>query len=135
MIKFRLYYDIDKEERFLNKMSKNGYGFIKYFAGFYTFKKISPNQYTYRVDFIRDKDTENLDNYVELLEDSGATLIQTWGPWAFFKKEGEFELYTDTQSLIGLYIKIRNLFLILFFTEICCLFCQYDLSKMFEFVI
>ena len=35
MIKFRWYYDIDKEEKFLNEMSRNGYRLKKYCIGLY----------------------------------------------------------------------------------------------------
>ena len=34
MIKFRLYYDKDKEEEFLNNMSQKGYDLIDFFLRF-----------------------------------------------------------------------------------------------------
>lgn len=121
MIKFRLYYDKDKEEEFLNTISKRGYELVNFFLGFYTFKKCDPNEYTYRVDLIGNKNREELEDYMELLEDSGVVLIRRWGPWAIFKKKGEFELYTDKESQIKLYTRIRNMFGSLGILELACM--------------
>lgn len=120
MIKFRWYYDIDKDEEFLNSMSKRGYELVEFFLGFYTFKKCEPNEYTYRIDLIGNKSIEEMEEYLDVIEDSGAILIKKWGPWAFFKKKGNFELYTDTESKIRLYTRIRNMFAFLSVIELVC---------------
>ena len=54
MKKFKLYYDKDKEEAFLNEMSAKGYAMKRFFLGLYTFEKCRPGEYTYRVDLISD---------------------------------------------------------------------------------
>ncbi len=120
MIKFRWYYDKDIEEDFLNNMSKRGYELVDFFLGFYTFKKCEPNEYTYRVDLIGNKNREELEDYMEILKDSGAILIRRWGSWATFKKRGEFELYTDKDSQIKLYTQIRNMFGYISVIELVC---------------
>ncbi len=125
MKKFRIYYDIEKEEKFLNYMSSKGYGLTHYFAGIYTFIKQEPGKYTYRVDLIRDKSEDELSDYIDLIKESGGELIQRWGPWAFFKKQGEFNLYTDNESMIDLYSRIRIFFIMLGFAELCFCFSQF----------
>ena len=82
MIKFRLYYDKDKEEKFLNNMSKRGYELVNFFLGLYSFRKCEPNEYTHRIDLIGNKSEKEIKEYLELLQDSGAILIKRWGPWA-----------------------------------------------------
>ena len=120
MIKFRLYYDKDKEEEFLNNMSKRGYELVDFFLGFYTFKKCEPNEYTHKVDLVRNKNKEELEEYLELLKDSGVVLVRRWGPWAIFKKRGKFELYTDKESQIKQYTQIRNMFAFFSIIELIC---------------
>lgn len=87
MKKFKLYYDKDKEEAFLNEMSAKGYAMKRFFLGLYTFEKCRPGEYTYRVDLISDKTVEQRNELYDLVQDSGGELVQTWGIWAFFRKK------------------------------------------------
>ena len=111
MKKFKLYYDKDKEEAFLNDMSANGHAMKRFFLGMYTFEKCQPNEYTYRVDLISDKTVEQRNELYDLIRDSGGELVQTWGIWAIFRKKGNFELYTDPESQIKQFRRIRTIFL------------------------
>lgn len=138
MIKFRWYYDKDKEEIFLNEMTEKGFAMTKFFLGFYKFERCKPNEYTYRVDLINEKTERELRDYINLIEETGAEFVQRWGIWAFFRKKGEFNLYTDIDSQITLYTKIRNTFLWLSIIEIFILPSQIngwfngsDMSKFF----
>jgi hypothetical protein len=110
MKKFKLYYDKDKEEAFLNDMSAKGYAMKRFFLGLYTFEKCQPGEYTYRVDLISDKTVEQRNELYDLVQDSGGELVQTWGIWAFFRKKGNFELYTDPESQIKQFRRIRTIF-------------------------
>ena len=110
MKKFKLYYDKDKEEAFLNEMSAKGYAMKRFFLGLYTFEKCRPGEYTYRVDLISDKTVEQRNELYDLVQDSGGELVQTWGIWAFFRKKGNFELYTDPESQIKQFRRIRKKF-------------------------
>lgn len=112
MIKFRLYFDKDKETVWLNKMAAEGWAMKKFFAGFYTFEECEPGQYTYQVDF-GEHFCAVSDDYREFMEDTGAEIVQTWGFWIILRKlsaDGSFELYTDVDSSIAHYMKIRNMF-------------------------
>lgn len=127
MIKFRLYYDKDKNEIFLNKMSSEGYAMKKFILGIYWFEKTKPNEYTYRVDLVRDKSEKELHEYISLIEESGAEFVQKWGIWAFFRKKSEFELYTDVDSQISLYKRIRSTFIAFTAVELGCLSSELNL--------
>lgn len=117
MKKFRLYYDKDKEEAFLNDMSAKGYAMKRFFLGLYTFEKSQPGEYTYRVDVISDKTTEQRNELYDLIRDSGGELVQTWGIWAIFRKKGYFELYTDPESQIKQFRRIHKIFIRLAIVE------------------
>lgn len=119
MKKFRLYFDKDKEEFWLNEMSREGWAMTGFVAGVYTFVPCEPGEYVYRIDMpgeigktpIWYKNRE----YIELVEETGAEYVCRWGWWMIFRKEaarGAFELYTDTESQIALYRRIRRVFLI-----------------------
>ena len=117
MKKFRLYYDKDKEEVFLNEMSTRGYAMKRFFLGLYTFEKCQPGEYTYRVDLISDKTVEQRNELYDLIRGSGGELVQTWGIWAIFRKKGNFELYTDPESQIKQFERIRKIFIRLAIVE------------------
>ena len=120
MKKFRLYWHKDKNENFINNMASKGWMYKKFFFGVYTFEKGQPNEYTYRCDLISDKNTTELNEYIQLIEDTGAEYVQRWGIWGVFRKKGEFELYTDKESKRDQYRKIRKFFLGMFIFEVAC---------------
>lgn len=126
MIKFRLYYDKDKETEWLNEMTKKGYAMTNFFAGFYTFEECTPGEYIYQVDF-GDRPFKVSQNYRDFMEESGVEIIQPWGFWIFLRKkasEGEFVLYTDVDSSIEHYTKIRNMFKVAIAIELICFFIE-----------
>ena len=124
MIKFKLYYDKDQEEKFLNEMSNRGYAMEKFFLGLYFFEPCNPGEYTYRVDLIAGKGIKETNSFYDLVRDAGGELVQTWGFWAFYRKKGSFDLYTDRESQITQYEKIRKLFLGIGFLELMVVFMQ-----------
>ena len=126
MIKFRLYFDKDKETVWLNKMAEEGHALTGFFAGFYQFEECEPGQYVYQIDF-GEKLFAVTNNYREFMEETGVEIVQTWGYWVFLRKlasEGEFQLYTDVDSSIEHYTKIRNMFKVVMILELICFFIE-----------
>lgn len=123
MIKFRWYYDTDKETEWLNEMAKQGYAMTKYFAGFYVFEECTPGEYVYQIDF-SDNAFSVSKNYRDFMEETGVEIVQTWGlGWIFLRKkaaDGEFVLYTDVDSRIEHYTKIRTMFKVAIIIELIC---------------
>lgn len=120
MIKFRMYYDKDKETDWLNEMAQVGYAMTGFFAGFYTFEKCKPAEWEYQIDLGRvTKD------YREFMEDAGIEIVQTWAAWIILrrkKRDEPFQLYTDVDSSIEHYKKIRTMFKIATILELICFF-------------
>ena len=126
MIKFRLYWDKDKETVWLNDMAAKGYAMTGFFAGFYTFEKCEPEEYTYQIDF-GDKFGSVTDDYREFMEETGVEIVQTWGFWVILRKktaDGPFVLYTDVDSQITHYTKIRNMFKVAAIIELICFYIE-----------
>ena len=127
MTKFKLYYDKDEEQKWLHQMCENGYSLTNFFAGFYTFEKCEPGEYFYQIDLFDSKEG-TFENYCQFMEESGVTVIQRWFKWVFLRKpadEGAFELYTDTDSLVEHYTRIKHFLGGAFILEMAC--CLYEL--------
>jgi len=126
MVRFRLYYDKDAETNWLNKMCNSGWAFMKFFLGFYFFERCEPGEYIYQIDLL-DRPVEEMDDYVAFMEDAKVQVISQWWKWVFLRKnasDGPFELYTDAESKITHYTKIKNLFQALLILELACFFTE-----------
>lgn len=126
MIRFRLYYDKDKETAWLNKMAADGWAMESFFAGFFRFEKCEKGEYAYQVDF-GNKFGSVSGDYREFMQEAGIEIVQTWGYWVILRKkaaEGKFELYTDVASSIEHYKKIRRMFKAVTIAELIALFVE-----------
>lgn len=127
MVKFKLYYDKDAEEEWLNQMCGQGYAVQSFFAGFYRFEKCEPFEYRYQIDLLNPS-YGSYEEYCQFMEESGVTVVQRWFKWVFLRKpssEGPFKLYSDTSSLIEHYSNIKGFFTAVFIMEVLC--CLYEL--------
>ena len=123
MIKFKLYFDKEKETKWLNEISVKGYALTDYWWGFYSFEKCLPGEYVYQIDIV-DGFFNVDDDYRKFMEDTGVELVCMWGFWVILRKkaaDGPFQLYTDVESSIEHYSKIRVMFKVATILEIICL--------------
>lgn len=126
MLKFKLYYDKDEEEAWLNEMCLNGWAFKKFFLGFYTFEKCEPGEYNYQIDLLDSWNGEK-DDYSAFMKDTGVEVISQWWRWVYLQKkasDGPFEMYTDVESKITQYNKIKNFFKVALVIEVICFFME-----------
>lgn len=126
MIKFRLLFDKDKETTWLNSMAQEGWAMTGFFGGFYTFDPCEKGAYLYQVDFT-DRFCSVSNDYREFMQEMGAEIVVNWGFWTVLRKpasEGEFVLYTDVDSQIEHYTKIRRMFKVAAVIEIICFFME-----------
>ena len=122
MIRFRLYFDKDQETEWLNRMVSDGWALKGFFAGFYSFEKCGKGEWIYQIDF-GDHAYHVSDEYRELMTDLGIEIVALWGFWIILRKraaDGPFELYTDTESMIGHYRKILKMFMGVIALELIC---------------
>lgn len=125
MKKFKIYYDKDEEEIWLQKMSSEGWAFKNFFLGVYTFVPCDPGEYIYQIDLI--DDIKGKDDFIAFLEDSGVEVVSQWYKWIYLRKkakDGPFEMYTDIDSKISQYTRIKNFFLAALLLEIGCFFME-----------
>lgn len=62
---------LDTQEKWLNKMSAQGYRLVRMGKMMYEFESCSPNEVQYRVEFIGEKSHKNAEDYRLFLEDIG----------------------------------------------------------------
>lgn len=122
MVKFRLYFNKDEETQWLNEMSDKGYAMTGFGFGFYNFEECEKGKWRYQVDF-GDRLFSVSNEYREFMKSVGVEIVAIWGFWIILRKpasEGEFELYTDVESRIEHYTKVRTMFKVVLATELVC---------------
>lgn len=126
MIKFALRLDKDKETKWLNDLAKEGHALTGFCAGFYKFEDCKPGEYEYQVD-LTDGLFRVTEDYREFMQEAGIEIVCCWGYWVILRKkasEGEFKLYTDVESSIEHYKKIRNMFKVVTVIELICFYME-----------
>ncbi len=126
MVKIKMFFDKDKETRWLNAMMAEGYAMTGYFLIFYIFNNTDPGKYTYQIDLL-DQPFSVPESYRDFMNSLHVEIIRTWFFWVYLRKpvsEGAFELYTDAASRIEHYEKILRLFRGVTFLEVMCLVVQ-----------
>lgn len=123
MTKFRIYFDKDKEVMWLNEMAAKGWAMTSFGFCVYHFEPCRPGEYLYQIDF-GDGMFSVSEDYREFMSEAGVEIVGVWGPYVFLRRkaeEGAFELYTDVESIMEHYKKIRTMFKIGFILETLCL--------------
>ena len=106
-------WDFEKEENWLNEMSSKGLQLVA--VGFckYVFEEAIKGEYAYKLEFLENlsSNPESI-SYIRFLEETGVEYIGSIMRWAYFRKkvaEGAFEIYSDIDSIIKHYRRIRAL--------------------------
>jgi len=115
MKKFKVFTNMDAEEKFLNDKARQGHVFKKYSAfGRYHFIDEAPQNLNYRVDYRFFKNQKDLDNYLALFEDAGWQHV--WGTTnsggQYFLPErvdANAEIFSDRESAAARYKALYNI--------------------------
>lgn len=119
MKKFRIYYDKDIENEWLNKMADQGYQMKSFKAGMYEFEERDPGMYYYRVELI-DRVNLDLPSYKAALEPVGIEVISHFGNYVYLRKlkeSGPFKVTTSKEEQIAQYNRIGLMFIAMMFVE------------------
>jgi len=123
--KFRLLFDKDVEQDWLNEMCQNGWALKNFKLGVYTFERCADSEYIYQVDLLPGSGFTPTDpeGYAEFMEEIGVEVVCRWFRWIILRKrteDGPFDIYTDVDSQIQVYSRIRTMFLWGLGIELCC---------------
>lgn len=125
MIKIKSFFDIEKEEKWLNTQLQNGFRCTNISSiGTYTFEKTDKN-YVIRLDYQDYFSKEKLANYQTMYEDFGWGLLKSSrSGLQYWQKEDDAqnELYSDRQSESSYYKRVMTYtlsltFILLFFSS------------------
>ncbi|WP_338651380.1 DUF2812 domain-containing protein [Lysinibacillus sp. Y5S-8] len=113
MIKFKIFFDIEKEEQWLNQMLSQGLVCTNInSAGFYTFKHTTDLEQVIRIDYQQDLRKKEQPNYKQLHEDFGWRPLKEKsydGTYYWLKrKDGNDELFSDNDSYIAKYKRLMQ---------------------------
>lgn len=112
---FKFFLSFEKEEKWLNKMAKQGYLFEKK-ALCYHFKKVDFPKATFRIDYRKFSNYQDFLDYETMFEDSGwKHIVGTKSTGVqYFKKadsNSDEDIFSDVRSRAGRYKRIANMWL------------------------
>lgn len=108
----KAYWNPEKEENWLNEMAAKGMALTDYSWCRYVFEDCNNGEYIYRIELLDNtaKHSESI-SYIKFLEDTGVEFVASYWRWIFLRKkaaDGPFDLYSDLDSKIKYYKKIRS---------------------------
>ena len=77
MKKFKIYFDKDAENQWINQMAEQGYALTGFKMGMYTFEPCQPGEYIYLIDLI-DQTRDSFEEYCADMEKTGAEMVCRW---------------------------------------------------------
>jgi hypothetical protein len=99
--------EAEKEEKWLNEMSKAGKLLERVGIANYYFVDGEPGRYSYKLEFLEEEiNHPKSKDYISFLEEAGIEYITSYGRWIYLRKEEEFSLYSNIDSRIEYYERI-----------------------------
>lgn len=95
---------VEEMERYLNKMSHEGWQCCEIVRDELRFVRGEQDEYTYRVQYFYESRDGEKDDYLRTLGETGAALVGEYGEVLILRKktaDGAFELYSDLDSEIA----------------------------------
>ncbi len=87
------------DEAYMAKMCAEGFAATSLVEGVWTFEPCKPNQYTYRVCYLRGKSEKEVEELRAKLAADGIEYVSRYSFWAIFRSEHDFELYKGEEEL------------------------------------
>ena len=81
--------DFLDEQKFLEEQHSNGWKFKKFqWLRKYTFEKVEPEDYVYRLDYNEENKDET--DYLQMFDDCGWEYIMKYQTWYYFRKKKSY---------------------------------------------
>lgn len=127
-------WNYEKEENWINEMSKKGFQLTKVGFAQYWFKKDVIN-YTYRIELLQnDIRSKEANDYIDFLNDVDIDVAAVFSNYIYLRKQGELELFSDNSSKTTYLLRIRNLILKSLFplSSICIVYSIISINSTFN---
>ncbi|MBE6307278.1 MAG: DUF2812 domain-containing protein [Bacteroidales bacterium] len=117
--------DYEKEQKWINDMSRHGWNLVKTNGLIYTFERGVPGEYIYKIDLPDEKMSDvEVDTYYKFMEECGVEIVATYKFWRYLRKksaDGAIECADNTMAQLsmvnkayGLANKLINMLLVIF---------------------
>ena len=94
--------DYEREQKWLNAMSRSGWNFVRTNGFIYTFEKGTPGEYIYKIDLPNDSMTDvEVDAYYKFMEECGVEVVSSFKFWRYLRKksaDGPFDTANNTMG-------------------------------------
>ena len=107
MKKFNYTMNHKADEAYMAKMCHEGWAAQSLVEGVWTFEPCRPDQYTFRVCYLRGKSNAEVEEWKRSLAAKGIEFVSRYSFWAIFRCEHDFVLYTPEEEL-AIIEKIRR---------------------------
>ena len=98
MKKFNYTMNHKADEAYMAKMYHEGWAATRLVEGVWTFEPCSPDQYTFRVCYLRGKTNAEVEELKRSLAAEGIEFVSRYSFWAIFRSEHDFVLYTPEEE-------------------------------------
>ena len=99
MKKFNYTMNHRADEAYMAKMCHEGWAAVRLVEGVWTFERCRPDQYVYRVGYLRGKSGAEVEEMKRELAARGISFVSRYSFWAIFRSERAFQLYTPQEEL------------------------------------
>lgn len=117
--------DYEREQKWLNAMSRSGYNFVRTNGLVYTFEKGVPGEYIYKIDLPNESMTDvEVDAYYKFMEECGVEIVSTYKFWRYLRKksaDGPFDAANNTMAQLsmvnrayGVATRMSNILIVVF---------------------
>lgn len=109
--KNKVFFNYEKEEKWINEMAEEGFNLIDFSIGKYTFEQGIPGEYLYRYQYLSGKTEEEMQKQRDILEKAGNEIVISHSNWIIIRKkssEGPFETLADFESIIRRYQSVMR---------------------------
>lgn len=117
--------DYEKEQKWINDMSRGGWNFKGTNGFIYTFEKGVPGELSYKIDLPDERMTDGgVEAYYRFMEECGIEVVHTFKMWRYIRKKtisGDFNIGDNTYAQLrmvnkayGVTTKLMNIMLVLF---------------------
>ena len=107
MKKFNYTMNHKADEAYMAQMCHEGWAAASLVEGVWTFEPCRPDQYTFRVCYLRGKSKADVEDLKRSLAAKGIEFVSRYSFWAIFRSEHAFKLYTPEEEL-AIIEKIRR---------------------------
>ena len=115
----------EREQKWLNAMSRSGWNFVRTNGFVYTFEKGTPGEYIYKIDLPNESMTDvEVDAYYKFMEECGIEVVSSFKFWRYLRKkstDGPFDSVNNTMAQLtmvnkayGMATKMLCFFIVIF---------------------